>query len=152
MNLRHTLHGMVIASVAIPLFYSGVLHAIHPFYFASQIAAYGIVPEVVATLTAFWSPYLLMLVSVLLVYSKTRRAALSVAVALFSIFAGFQLFALLQGKSIDCGCFGATPHVVSFQTISLPIVCLTISVVMLIYECQKNDATEFRARSHDVRD
>ncbi len=130
-----SLAGTLLAcAVAVPLAYSGLVHANNPFAFASGIAAYGLLPSWAITALAFFAPYLFLAVAGSLVFEKTRYPAAIFAMLLYAIFLSFQVTAIISDKNIDCGCFGSGGHVVSAKTAAIPATAFVLSCVLYAVE------------------
>lgn len=118
------------------LFYSGLLHAWQPFYFAHHIAAYGIFPVPIITVVAIVVPYLQLLVGVCLVMEIGGRTAHWLSLLLFGSFAMMQAKIILRGEEISCGCFGFASEAVSWRTIAVPIVLLLFTAAAMIHRAK----------------
>jgi putative oxidoreductase len=98
----------VIAGIFI---YAGVLKALDPVQFASDIDNYKILPWTVSVALAFYLPWLEIFCALGLVLRFLYRGALSILIALIAVFTLATIAAKVRGLDITCGCFGhASQH------------------------------------------
>ncbi len=91
--------------------YSGVVKAIDPVQFASDIDNFKILPWPVSVALAFYLPWLEILCALGLVFRVLYRGALSILTASIVIFTLAITAAKVRGLDITCGCFGhASQH------------------------------------------
>ena len=91
--------------------YAGILKAIDPVQFASDIDNYKILPWPVSVALAFYLPWLEIFCALGLVFRFLYRGALSILTASIVVFTLATIAAKVRGLDITCGCFGhATQH------------------------------------------
>ena len=91
--------------------YAGVVKAIDPVQFASDIDNFKILPWPVSVALAFYLPWLEILCALGLVFRVLYRGALSILTASIVIFTLATTAAKVRGLDITCGCFGhASQH------------------------------------------
>src|SRR5262245_29299997 len=91
--------------------YSGVVKAIDPAQFASDIDNFKILPWPVSVALAFYLPWLEILCALGLVFRVLYRGALLILAASIVIFTLAIAAAKVRGLDITCGCFGhASQH------------------------------------------
>src|SRR5213592_4398246 len=99
---------LIIAAVFI---YAGALKVLDPVQFAYDIDNYKILPWTIGVGLAFYLPWLELLAGVALIVRCFYRGALSILLALISIFIAATIAAKARGLDITCGCFGhASQH------------------------------------------
>jgi hypothetical protein len=86
--------------------YAGVLKAIDPVQFASDIDNYKILPWPVSVALAFYLPWLEIFCALGLVFRVLYRGALSILMVLIVTFTLATIAARIRGLDITCGCFG----------------------------------------------
>src|SRR5437762_6405019 len=86
--------------------YAGILKAIDPVQFASDIDNYKILPWSVSVAVAFYLPWLEILCALGLVFRFLYRGALSILTASIVVFTLATIAAKARGLDITCGCFG----------------------------------------------
>ena len=91
--------------------YAGILKAIDPVQFASDIDNYKILPWPVSVALAFYLPWLEIFCALGLVFRFLFRGALSILSASTVVFTLATIAAKVRGLDITCGCFGhASQH------------------------------------------
>src|SRR5262245_9250978 len=91
--------------------YAGVVKAIDPVQFASDIENFKILPWPVSVALAFYLPWLEILCAMGLVFRVLYLGALSILTASIVIFTLAITAAKVRGLDITCGCFGhASQH------------------------------------------
>jgi putative oxidoreductase len=107
-NILWRILDFVLAGIFI---YSGVVKAIDPVQFASDIDNFKILPWPVSVALAFYLPWLEILCALGLVFRVLYRGALSILTASIVIFTLAITAAKVRGLDITCGCFGhASQH------------------------------------------
>jgi Methylamine utilisation protein MauE. len=109
--------------------YAGVLKALDPVRFASDIDNYKILPWAVSVRLAFYLPWLEILCGLALIARRLYLGGLSILTALASIFIIAAIAAKIRGLDITCGCFGHASKNWSFSGhIAFDLVLLTALV------------------------
>jgi uncharacterized membrane protein YphA (DoxX/SURF4 family) len=91
--------------------YAGIVKALDPVQFASDIDNFKILPWPVSVALAFYLPWLEIFCGLGLVFRFFYRGALSILTALIVVFTASIIAAKLRGLDITCGCFGhASQH------------------------------------------
>jgi putative oxidoreductase len=93
-------------SVGCIFVYAGVLKALDPIRFASDIDNHKILPWAISVRLAFYLPWLEILCGLALVARRLYLGGLSILTALVSIFILATIAAKIRGLDITCGCFG----------------------------------------------
>ena len=86
--------------------YAGVIKALDPIRFASDIDNYKIFPWAISVRLAFYLPWLEILCGLALIVRRLYLGGLSILTALASIFIIATIAAKIRGLDITCGCFG----------------------------------------------
>jgi putative oxidoreductase len=109
--------------------YAGVLKALDPIRFASDIDNYKILPWAISVRLAFYLPWLEILCGLALIVRRLYLGGLSILTALASIFILATIAAKIRGLDITCGCFGHASKNWSFSAhIALDLVLLAALV------------------------
>jgi hypothetical protein len=91
--------------------YAGVLKAIDPVQFASDIDNYKLLPWPISVAIAFYLPWLEIFCALGLVFRFLYRGALSILSVSIVVFTLATIAAKARGLDITCGCFGhASQH------------------------------------------
>jgi putative oxidoreductase len=91
--------------------YAGVVKAIDPVQFASDIDNFKILPWPVTVALAFYLPWLEIFCSLGMAFRFLYRGALSILIASIVVFTLAITAAKVRGLDITCGCFGhASQH------------------------------------------
>lgn len=106
---------------------TGVPKALHPELFASQIAAYQLVPSQLITLVALALPRIEILAGLGLCANFRTRSCALVTGALSLAFAVATTLALARGLAIDCGCLPVSLQLTWVHPIA-DLVLLALSV------------------------
>jgi hypothetical protein len=94
--------------VAILLGHSALVHIENSFFFLSTVYSYQIVGLKFGLAIASVAPFLLLTISILLLFdSKSRKYIFLSCSAVFLFFICVQLSALFRDLNISCGCFGS---------------------------------------------
>ncbi|MFN2460320.1 MAG: MauE/DoxX family redox-associated membrane protein [Candidatus Velthaea sp.] len=99
----------------------------HADVFAAQIAAFGILPRAVVAPMALVLPFLEVLLGGYLILGLFTRVAAWVAVLQLLVFAAAIATAVMQGRSLSCGCFGPNDTTVT----SWPEVARDLALALL---------------------
>jgi putative oxidoreductase len=86
--------------------YAGVLKAMEPIRFASDIENYHLIPWALGVRLAFYLPWLEIFCGFALVTRRVYEGAVAILIALTLIFIGASIAAKFRGIDISCGCFG----------------------------------------------
>jgi hypothetical protein len=95
--------------------YAGVIKALDPVRFASDIDNYKMLPWFIGVRLAFYLPWLEILCGVALIVRRLYFGGLSILTALVSIFIVAAVAAKVRGLDITCGCFGHASKSWSFS-------------------------------------
>lgn len=108
-------------------FFSKVLK---PYQFLEQVYGYEMVGERWGVLTAFFIPWLEMMLAFFLLAGIALEGAFFLSALLMLLFSLVQSFALYRGLDISCGCFSATESqspismVSTIRTVALFLLCV----------------------------
>jgi len=86
--------------------YAGVIKALDPIRFASDIDNYKILPWAIGVRLAFYLPWLEIFCGLALIARRLYLGGLSILTVLTSIFIVATIAAKIRGLDITCGCFG----------------------------------------------
>lgn len=115
-------------SIAAVLVLSAMLHLQQPFFFASTIASYRIVPFGTEFLFSLGIGSFQFVLGVALFLSHRFSLYLKVSFLLFGLFAFMQVRLLALDEDVNCGCFGFAAGKVSWASVAIPaglgMVCL----------------------------
>jgi putative oxidoreductase len=115
--------------------YAGVIKAIDPIRFASDIDNYKILPWAIGVRLAFYLPWLEILCGLALIARRLYLGGLSILTALASIFIVATIAAKTRGLDITCGCFGHASKNWSFSAhIALDLSLLAALITLCICE------------------
>src|SRR5262245_35612569 len=107
-NIFWRILDLVLAGIFI---YAGVLKAIDPVQFASDIDNFKMLPWPVSVALAFYVPWLEIFCALGLVFRFLYRGALSILTASIVVFTLAITAAKVRGLDVTCGCFGhASQH------------------------------------------
>jgi len=96
--------------------YAGVVKAIDPVQFASDIDNFKILPWPVSVALAFYLPWLEIFSALGLLFRVLYRGALSILSASMAVFTLAIIAAKVRGLDITCGCFGHASQNWSFPS------------------------------------
>lgn len=94
--------------------YAGVLKAIDPVKFGSDIGNFHILPYALAIRFAFYLPWLEVLCGFALVIGWLRSGATMILTGLMVMFIVATVAAKVRGINLDCGCFGSATKNLTF--------------------------------------
>ncbi len=94
--------------------YAGVVKALSPIRFTSDIHNYRLLPWSMAVALAFYLPWLEIVCGLALLLGRFYRAAVAILLALTIIFIVASAAARIRGIDISCGCFGHLSDNLSF--------------------------------------
>jgi putative oxidoreductase len=94
--------------------YAGVLKALDPIGFATDIDNYKTLPWFIGVRLAFYLPWLEILCGLALITRQLYTGGLSILTALISTFIIASIAAKARGIDITCGCFGHASKSLSF--------------------------------------
>jgi len=115
--------------------YAGVIKALDPIRFASDIDNYKILPWGISVRLAFYLPWLEILCGLALIVRRLYLGGLSILTALASIFIIATIAAKIRGLDITCGCFGHASKNWSFSAhIALDLSLLAALIALCICE------------------
>ncbi len=109
--------------------------------FAAGIRDYEMVPNWAADLLAQTLPYFELLIGLLLVVGRFLRLSTVSVSALLVVFFSLMVRAFVQGKEINCGCFGPN-ELISWKTLVRDGSLLAVSLFLTVMA--------FRARRTSV--
>ena len=121
--------------------YAGVIKALDPIRFASDIDNYKILPWAISVRLAFYLPWLEILCGLALIARRLYLGGLSILTALTSIFIVATIAAKIRGLDITCGCFGHASKNWSFTGhLALDLAILTALLAIWTHEhtCRKS--------------
>ncbi len=112
--------------------YAGWDKALHPAEFASQVAAYRLVPANLVTLVAVWLPWLELLAGFCLALGFLAESSALVLGLLSLGFGAGTASALVRGLAIDCGCFSTSASgPVSWGHVALDLGLVALAALVL---------------------
>ncbi len=121
------------------------LKAFDPLAFAEQIRAYGILPALADV--AAWSFIITeMLLAAALVTNFLPRLTGALTLALLALFVGVTIFAMSQGQTSGCGCFGNALHRAP-ETVILEDALMMAAIIfgLLVYGKRKPTGTLWKS-------
>src|SRR2546423_13669977 len=95
--------------------YAGVIKALDPIRFASDIDNYKILPWAISVRLAFYLPWLEIFCGVALITRRLYAGGLLILTSLMVLFIGATITAKARGLDISCGCFGHASKNLSFS-------------------------------------
>ena len=108
------------------LLYSGVRHAINPYYFITSVAEYKLLPIALLWFVPFALANLMILIGCCFIANQCIETARYLGAVLFLVFAVAQSVSWSLGMQISCGCFGHSIEPISLRSISIPVVCFVV--------------------------
>src|SRR5438067_13197751 len=115
--------------------YAGVIKALDPIRFASDIDNYKILPWTISVRLAFYLPWLEIFCGLALIARRLYLGGLSILTVLTSIFIIATIAAKIRGLDITCGCFGHASKNWSFTAhIALDLSVLAALIALRICE------------------
>ncbi len=113
--------------------YAGVIKALDPIRFASDIDNYKILPWTISVRLAFYLPWLEIFCGLALIARRLYLGGLSILTVLTSIFIIATIAAKIRGLDITCGCFGHASKNWSFTAhIALDLSLLAALIALCI--------------------
>ena len=113
--------------------YAGVIKALDPIRFASDIDNYKILPWTISVQLAFYLPWLEIVCGLALIARRLYLGGLSILTVLTSIFIVATIAAKIRGLDITCGCFGHASKNWSFTAhIALDLSVLAALIALCI--------------------
>jgi putative oxidoreductase len=125
--------------------YAGVLKAIDPVQFASDIDNYKILPWPVSVALAFYLPWLEIFCALGLVFRFFYRGALSILTALIVVFTLATIAAKVRGLDITCGCFGHASQHWSFPAHLVTNLAILAGLVALSFKAASENRLQMRS-------
>ena len=105
--------------------YAGLLKAIDPLQFASDIENYKILPWTVGVRLAFFLPWLEIFCGLALLTRRFYNGAVAILTGLVGVFIIASISAKARGIDITCGCFGhASKNLNFFWHMALIVILL----------------------------
>ncbi len=114
--------------------YAGVLKAIDPVQFASDIDNYKLLPWPVSVAIAFYLPWLEIFCALGLVFRFLYRGALSILALSIVVFTLATIAAKVRGLDITCGCFGHASQHWSFPAHLLTNLAILAGLLLLSFK------------------
>jgi len=115
--------------------YAGVIKALDPIRFASDIDNYKILPWTISVQLAFYLPWLEIFCGLALIARRLYLGGLSILTLLTFIFIIATMVAKIRGLDITCGCFGHASKNWSFTAhIALDLSVLAALIALCICE------------------
>ena len=131
-NIAWRIVDLIIGGVFI---YAGVIKALDPIRFASDIDNYKILPWTISVRLAFYLPWLEIFCGLALIARRLYLGGLSILTVLTSIFIVATIAAKIRGLDITCGCFGHASKNWSFTAhIALDLSLLAALIALCTYE------------------
>jgi uncharacterized membrane protein YphA (DoxX/SURF4 family) len=96
--------------------YAGILKAVDPVKFTTDIHNFRILPWQLSVLVAFYLPWLEIITGAALFLGRLRTGALAILTSLTVIFIGATISAQMRGIDLNCGCFGKATENLSFAS------------------------------------
>ncbi len=129
---------LVLAGIFI---YAGILKAIDPVQFASDIDNYKILPWPVNVALAFYLPWLEIFCALGLVFRFFYRGALSILSASIVVFTLATIAAKVRGLDITCGCFGHASQHWSFPAHLTTNLAILAALLVLSFKVTSGNKT-----------
>lgn len=130
MNSLPLLARLVLAGLYL---YAGIDKALHPAEFASQVAAYRLLPASLVTLVAIWMPWLELLAGSCLAFGLLSESSALLLGLLSLAFAGGTASAMARGLDIECGCFSTSASgPVTWGHVGLDLALVGLAAVVLL--------------------
>ena len=137
-NIRHRTSNIlwrILDSVLAGIFiYAGVVKAIDPVQFASDIDNYKILPWPVSVALAFYLPWLEILCALGLVFRFLYRGGLAILSASIVAFTLAIVAAKVRGLDITCGCFGHASQHWSFPSHLATNLAILVGLLVLFFK------------------
>jgi hypothetical protein len=92
--------------VSFMLLTSAIAHLQDPYYFLGAVLDYQLLPHSAAVAVAAFVPFLHASIATTLLVAKRQTPGYVLTCMLFAAYTLGQIFTLLQGRSVPCGCFG----------------------------------------------
>jgi putative oxidoreductase len=122
--------------------YAGMIKALDPIGFASDIDNYKILPWTIGVRLAFYLPWLEIFCGLALIARRLYLGGLSILTVLASIFIIATIAAKIRGLDITCGCFGHASKNWSFTAhIALDLSLLAALIALCTCERLRGNLT-----------
>jgi putative oxidoreductase len=119
--------------------YAGVIKALDPVRFASDIDNYKILPWTISVRLAFYLPWLEIFCGIALITRRLYLGGLSILTALACVFTVATIAAKMRGLDITCGCFGHASQHWSFSShLALDLVILAALLTLYFKVASEN--------------
>ena len=131
-NILWGIVGLIVGGIFI---YAGVIKALDPLRFATDIDNYKMLPWAIGVRLAFYLPWLEILCGLALILRFLYRGGLVILAGLTFVFIAASIIAKTRGLDITCGCFGHASKNWSFAGhLLLDFAILGMLVVSLVRE------------------
>jgi putative oxidoreductase len=131
-NILWRIVALIIGGIFI---YAGVIKALDPLRFATDIDNYKMLPWAIGVRLAFYLPWLEIFAGLALIFRFLYRGGLLILTALVLIFLGATVAAKVRGLDITCGCFGHASQHWSFpQHLAVDLALLAAAVFLWFSE------------------
>jgi uncharacterized membrane protein YphA (DoxX/SURF4 family) len=127
-NILWRIVGLIVGGIFI---YAGVIKALDPLRFATDIDNYKMLPWAIGVRLAFYLPWLEILCGLAVILGLLYRGGLSILTALTLIFIGASIIAKARGLDITCGCFGHASKNWSFTSHLAVDLAILVALVTL---------------------
>lgn len=124
---------------------AGLVKAINPIRFTTDIYNYHLLPWSLATVGGFYLPALEVICGLALLYRRFSEGAMAVLLGLVVVFILASITAKFRGIDVSCGCFGGASQNFTFTTHLLLDITLGVMILAL-------GAIDRRLRAMDVKD
>ncbi|MGE5212594.1 MAG: MauE/DoxX family redox-associated membrane protein [Nitrospirota bacterium] len=119
--------------------YAGIIKAIDPVQFASDIDNFKILPWPVSVALAFYLPWLEILCALGLIFRFLYRGALSILTASIVVFTLAITAAKVRGLDITCGCFGHASQHWSFPSHLATNLAILAALLVLFFKARSGN-------------
>lgn len=113
--------------------FAGVLKVRDPQLFTMQVRSFEMLPDPFNAFLALGLPWLEIFCGLAVVSGWLRTGGLLLLDAALVVFVGVLGLAFVQGRQIDCGCFGSAVRLSQVQELTLDTVLLIVGVGLLVW-------------------
>lgn len=133
-----SLHVPLSLALSATLLWSGFVHLSGPYFFLESVLAYEILPYDYAWIFAPFLIHLSLVLGLSTGGRMFRPGSYFLCSSLFFVFVTVQLYAYFSDKAITCGCFGPSDARISWESISIPLLFMFLSIYLYFVDRPEN--------------
>jgi hypothetical protein len=115
--------------IGVSLLAAGAPKMARPIVFLEVVYRYELAGPVLGWILAAVIPVAEIVIGICLIGGVAQRGACICAIILLSLFGAAQIFVLIRGMSIDCGCFTDSREIIGTATIARTSILLLAAIL-----------------------